>query len=359
MLASLMIAFLHAIELQVQPGQASPQNNNILETLSIGVDIFFVLSGFIITWSAWQYNGWRQALHFLKKRFIRLNPVYYIALLIFLLISFHHLLKTNQLPDTSAILKSIFLLPVADRTNWSGDIMPVAWTLCFEWFFYLLFALAILIRTRHKDLLLIGLGLALVAFGYITHNPDIRIRFITNPMILEFLTGVLIWRIYTRYHPSAILAFCLLAVGLAACLYHLCYTPIGMASPSDNVKGIHSLGRFLTRGIPSALLIIGALSIERKGLWRSLWDNRLSRLLGNASYSIYLIHYSVYGIGQAIFVRLGPVISRDLTILLWLLIALACGLIFYKYVEAPLLRSLKKTIPENNTGQTSSTSLFI
>jgi peptidoglycan/LPS O-acetylase OafA/YrhL len=123
-LAALMIAYLHAIGLQVNPPQPFHQQlPGLMDVLSAGVDIFFVLSGFIITHSAGRYSGGQQTLIFLQKRFIRVNPVYYVAAFLFLAVSWHWLMKNHLLPDTAAILKAIFLLPVADNT-WSACILP-------------------------------------------------------------------------------------------------------------------------------------------------------------------------------------------------------------------------------------------
>jgi exopolysaccharide production protein ExoZ len=113
MLAALLIAYLHAIGTQVYTPPAYYQFRPIsreVNLLGIGVDIFFVISGFIISLTAASYKGRDQSLHFLKKRFIRLNPVYYIALLIFLAVNIHHMLK-DYVPGYEVFLKSVILLP--------------------------------------------------------------------------------------------------------------------------------------------------------------------------------------------------------------------------------------------------------
>jgi exopolysaccharide production protein ExoZ len=222
-LAALMVAYLHAIGLQVNPPHPFHQYiPGLMEVLNAGVDIFFVLSGFIITHSASRYSGGREALQFLKRRFLRINPVYYAATLLFLAVSWHWLMKNHLLPTAPAILKAIFLLPLADN-KWSLCILPVAWTLSFEWFFYFLFALAIFSRTGDKVRFLTVLGALLIAGHYVLHIPDDRIRFITNPMLLDFMLGMLIYRCYTRLTPTTAIAASLAIAGILLLIYHGCW----------------------------------------------------------------------------------------------------------------------------------------
>src|SRR5258708_8910349 len=197
-----MVAWFHAIALQVDPPR--PFYQGVLRFMGVlngGVDIFFVLSGFIISHSATRYIGRREGLHFLKNRFIRLNPVYYIAVLLFFIVRWHWLKSNHLLPGSASILKSVLLFPVADGRTWSEYILPVAWTLCFEWFFYLLFAGAVALRIRNKALPLTVLILLLVGTQHFLAFRDFRIRFIATPMLLDFIFGMLISRGYTFYRP--------------------------------------------------------------------------------------------------------------------------------------------------------------
>jgi exopolysaccharide production protein ExoZ len=336
-LAALMIAYLHAIGLQVNPPQPFHQQlPGLMDVLSSGVDIFFVLSGFIITHSASRYSGGQQTLIFLKKRFIRVNPVYYVAACLFLAISWHWLMKNRLLPGTASILKAIFLLPVADNT-WSASILPVAWTLCFEWFFYLLFALAIFARSRDKVLFLSVLAFILVSGRYFLHSGDIRIMFVTNPILFEFLLGMLIYRYYTYRTPTAAFAAGLALAGITLFVCQGCWSKIYLASPDTVIDGSLSLQRFILRGIPSGLLLCGCIFLEKRGALTSLWNNRVVNWLGDASYSLYLTHYTVYSIGEAIALRLRPALNADLSVCIWLLLGIIIGVLFYRAVERPLL----------------------
>jgi exopolysaccharide production protein ExoZ len=338
-LAALMIAYLHAIGLQVHPSQPFHQHiPGLMDVLSAGVDIFFVLSGFIITHSASRYFGGREALHFLKKRFLRINPVYYIATLLFLAISSHWLVKNHLLPTTPAILKAIFLLPVADN-KWSLCILPVAWTLSFEWFFYFLFALAILTRARDKVIFLLVLGTILIAGHYLLPVPDDRIRFITNPMLLEFLLGMLIYRCYTLLTPTPTLAASLTIAGILLLVYHGFFGKTYLGDPTYILDSTLVLQRFLWLGVPAGLLLSGCVFLEKSGALSFLWNNRVINRLGDASYALYLTHYTIYSIGEAITLRFRPTSNADLSVCIWLFLAITFGLLFYRTVERPLVRA--------------------
>lgn len=336
-----MVAYLHAIGLQVNPPHPFHQYiPGLMEVLGAGVDIFFVLSGFIITHSASRYSGGGEALYFLKRRFIRLNPVYYAATLLFLAVSWHWLTKNHLLPTIPAMLKAIFLLPVADK-KWSLSILPVAWTLSFEWLFYFLFALAILVRAGDKIRFLMVLGIILISGHYILHSPDDRLRFITNPMMLEFLLGMLIYRCYTLLTPTTAIAASLAIAGILMLVYHGCWGKTYLGNPIYILDSPLVLQRFLWLGVPGGLLLSGCVFLEKSGAMSFLWNNRLANLLGDASYSLYLTHYTIYSIGEAIAIRFRPIPNADLSVCIWLFAAITFGLLFYRAVERPLVRAFK------------------
>jgi exopolysaccharide production protein ExoZ len=320
-----MVAWFHAIELQVNAAPSFHQNiPRLLDVLSSGVDIFFVLSGFIISHSANRYSGGRQALNFLRRRFVRINPVYYVALLLYLAIRWHWMVNNHRIPGTAAILRSIILLPPDSPNSW--PILPVAWTLCFEWLFYLLFAVAIAARVRNRALLLPALGVIL---------------FIINPIMLEFMLGMLIYRWYSYRPPTTAIAAGLALAGILLFVSQCCWGNLSVAAPIDVVNGSISLERCIFRGIPAALLLSGCVFLEKKNVLSPLWNNKAAKGLGDSSYSIYLTHVTVYMICGGIMARLGPVISPDLSVIVWLFLGITAGILFYRTVETSLLKAFR------------------
>jgi exopolysaccharide production protein ExoZ len=320
-----MVAWFHAVELQVYAPPPFHQNiPRLLDVLSSGVDIFFVLSGFIISHSASRYSGSPQALDFLRRRFVRINPVYYVALLLYLAIRWHWMVNNHRIPGTASLLQSIILLPSGGANSW--PILPVAWTLCFEWLFYLFFALAIAARIRNKALLLSALGV---------------IFFISNPIMLEFLLGMLIYRWYSYRPPTTAIAAGLALAGILLFISQCCWGNIIVAAPIGVVNGSISLERCIFRGIPAALLLSGCVFLEKKNVLSLLWNNKAVQRLGDSSYSIYLTHFTVYTVCGGIMVRLGPVINSDLSVIVWLILGITTGVLFYRTVETSLLRAFR------------------
>lgn len=317
-----MVAWMHAIVLQAFLPPAFHQNDpRLVDVLTAGVDIFFVLSGFIISHSASRYSGRRQSLNFLRKRFFRINPVYYVALILFLAVRWHWMVKTGHTPGTVSILKSIILLPVVSQTTL--PIMPVAWTLCFEWVFYLLFAITIAFRSVNRPWLLPALGV---------------IFYIIHPIMLEFLLGMAIYRWWSWRPPSTALAAGLALTGILLLVSQCFWGNIIVGDPSTLTTAGLSLERGLFRGIPAAFLLSGCVFLENKNALHSLWNNKTIEGLGDASYSIYLTHYTVYMVCAGIMVRLGPIIDPDFSVVIWLLFAISTGILFYRTVETSLLR---------------------
>ena len=161
------------------------------------------------------------------------------------------------------------------------------------------------------------------------------IFFIINPIMLEFILGMLIYRWYSYRPPTTAIATVLALAGILLFVSQCCRGNILVAAPIDVVNGSISLDRCIFRGIPAALLLSGCVFLEKKNVLSLLWNNKAVKALGDSSYSIYLTHVTVYMICGGIMARLGPVISRDLSVIVWLLLGITAGILFYRTVERP------------------------
>ena len=282
-----------------------------------GVDLFFVLSGFIITFTA---SGVRGSREFATKRFIRLVPVYWLVTA--MLIVAYFLAPTPDMAhkgDGSVVLSSVLLWPAPRH------IVGVAWTLVYELWFYLLFGL-LFFRSRLLFYTALSGWFALACAAWM-----LRWRFesyalvsFLDPIVGEFLLGCVAAALFARFSGRA----SGIALGVGAAGLAVAY--------AAEVAGI-VLWRVATFGLPSALLIYGAANLP----WR--WPRALV-YLGDASYSLYLIH------GTAISVLLklaawvggirlvgGP--SGQLAIYVATLFGAA---LFHRVVEAPLLAACRR-----------------
>lgn len=348
--AAIMVAYAHSIDLTGTFAKSKQDTYQYWSKIGCaGVDLFFVISGFIITLIASRYTGAKQGIQFLKKRFFRINPLYYIASLLYLGVTVLRYWSAGvtyaKTPEDwiDAIIDTIFIIPLSGPGIDYKAFLMIGWTLAFEWLFYLLFFMVILSRAKKKIVLLSAIILALVALRYIFPLVDFRKTFITNPMMLEFLSGVLICRIYQicKTIPTIIPALLIFAgIGWFVCVIFFNYENIWEILPIFG-NGILSLKRFFLWGIPSAFIMAGCLFFENNGKGNSLWGKKLI-LLGDASYAIYLMHMSIYGLLEVLYRKTGFWLNPDFSIIVQWVLAVYVGVLFYKWVEKPLLHHLQK-----------------
>ncbi len=292
-----------------------------------GVKLFFIISGFVMIISSESLMGNQKAWSiFAIKRIIRIVPIYWIMTTYKLIILiFASSLIYHARLDYGFILKSYFFIPAF---NVDGSLEPfygVGWTLNYEMFFYLLFTVALLVRVRpivFMSIILIPLSVLSI---YRTSNWPAAVSFYANPIILNFLYGMIAGQLIINGKKlSQRLAIPLIVI----CLLYIFIPRIGIISgiPSNNV--IVSIASFL--------LIYGAASIE------NFWGKKIPAqliYLGGASYSLYLIHPSVAPLAPTL-LNLLHLKFDVLSVVLGVLGAILVGTTFYKFCEKPLTKFL-------------------
>jgi exopolysaccharide production protein ExoZ len=306
-----------------------------------GVDIFFVISGFIITIISYKYACNNEAFYFLIKRLIRIIPVYWLVSFFFIVRVY---IISGRWVNTSALLKTISFFPFFDTKVFNSPVLGIGWTLSFELLFYLVIAIAMAVNKKRYLLIGVLFFLTSIGFSFITINHNILVNFLGNSIILEFLLGVSIGLVFlsaTFIKPFVSTFFIIAGVtGLFASLF------FGYGNISEaqyTLDGSLSLSRVLVWGIPSAFLVAGVVFKEKMYLINvpDFWVQ-----IGDASYSIYLTHVLII---QAIYARWSRwgVLEKfppDLVILISMIITVAGGYVFYKLIELPLLRFLNMRI---------------
>lgn len=314
----------------------------------IGVDLFFVISGFIIMYVANEYTGVRSGFHFLLKRFIRINPIYYIATLLFLLA----LLIINELgyPNNyvssyqkiiTSLVDTLLIIPTVGDVESFSPFLLVGWTLSFEWCFYLLFFLLILCGVQRKTLFLIILLPLLSILAYFIKPSDFRLIFLTNPILLEFLMGVIICSIYLKKVsiPTYIGVICLF-LGIISYILLIIFGFGDVWNYYGVLGGFLSLQRFLLWGLPSTLIVAGCVFLEKNKVFNRVWNNHWIVLAGDASFSIYLFHPILFALNMLLFTKLGYFAPVDTMIVLQVITAIVISIGFYNVVEKPLLTNM-------------------
>ena len=316
---------------------------NIFNFGGCGVDIFFVLSGFIITYSNQNYIGKTEnTVTFLKKRAIRIFPIYWIIVIFFLSLQllFPSFYKTQFHFSLGNLLYTFFLLPNHQMIN------GVSWSLTNELFFYFIFSFAFLIPKVKHTFLLLGCYLSvLIVFNLIpfhsfpAFNRSGFTTLVLFPMNIEFLLGILVVIFLKRFPLKWCRPFIFTAIGLfiiSATLYNF-----------NQGFFQNNFNRVLVFGVPSFLLILGIVKYE---LVLNINLHNFLLQIGNASYSIYLIHLPIVVAFFKVIKKLPINNHLPLVGLSCLLLIMVClvGMALYKYIESPVIRLLNNRWVKHN-----------
>ncbi len=303
-----------------------------------GLDIFFVISGFIVSLVAARAaeKSQHSAGKFLSRRFTRIFPLYWILTIV--------VIAESQLGRHPIAWHSVSWLATAGLfPSWSypaaSPILSLGWSLIFEMYFYYVLAAWMAIQPRHLVRNTILFLSAMVALGAVVglYRPLLIIW--SNPILLEFLFGCVIGQIYARNNglrtPARIMTGRSLTALGAAVLTATLFTGYSTINFEGMVlNGLSSWLRVGLWGVPSGLLVLGAV------LWSPAMQSKPARflvLLGDASYSIYLCTNPTRSMVEH-FWRFFGRWGGDVGVVLCLLSCLAVGLLCYLAIERPIMR---------------------
>lgn len=329
--AALFIVYFHA---KITPRHALGLDNPDAVFGAVGVDIFFVISGFIM----WQIGAAKlvPATDFLERRLTRIVPMYWIATFcMFPMPAISRTIAVGNVIDFKQLIASLLFVPWPSRV-FANEFAPVyrpGWTLNYEMFFYVIFAVALMLRDKQKILIFLACFFSSTAFLGWLFNIGGILGVYTDSMTLEFVYGVLIgWFLMSRGPLPVLVAAAAAIFGLGL----LAWFPDEQALP---------FARFLAWGLPSALILLGIISLEYRF---GAWDSPLARLLGDASYSIYLTHLFSIGIVFVIWRKFGLVaidekkwnVEAFLFVSIAFLFSSFVGVMSYLFLERPILNYL-------------------
>ncbi len=355
--AVMLVVFFHIYELQRLALSAPGAGSNVARDLEAiagpwmrgyaGVDLFFVISGFIMVFiTAHVQPHWREPLVFLKKRAIRIYPLWWIFC--GLLMAYYMAVNGRPLsPDAIGaqtqtlpyLLKSAFLIPQADY-----PILGVGWTLIHEVFFYIVFAGLLLLTFWLRIAALIVWAVIIVfalSQGWVSAPAKTYGALSLSVLTLEFIAGAVAGALIVRrriFAPAVFLALGVISSGLALFLY--------TESNFDTV----SIGRVMVFTLPFAFMIYGAAGLEIKNEPKLTRPGfRLWVWLGDISYSLYLSHLLVLGIlMRSLSLLPGPalgsagLLDNALFVGLGLAASILSAALFYYGAERPLLRMMRR-----------------
>lgn len=291
-----------------------------------GVDIFFVISGFIMAYTSAGLFGQRGAWRvFLTRRLTRIVPLYWLLTTVLLIGgAIAPRLLNVPIDDWRHVLASYAFIPSLRVPGEIRPVMALGWTLNMEMFFYVLFAGALTLPFRRGMTALAVVIGGLALFGMIVRPEQVQLAFWSQSIILEFLMGCLLGVAYlqgARLTPAV--AVTVAAVGV-----------LGMVKFGGPESGAN-LPDAVRWGIP-ALLIVAAAGLARSATSRGmLW----LAALGNASYSLYLVHPFVLRPMRIIWTHLvGGALPLTAYVAAATALATIVAILTYRFVERPLLR---------------------
>ena len=324
-LAALLVLFVHTEPLLRPLGIT----DNDLVFGYAGVDLFFVLSGFVIVHSSLRRS--QSAGAFMLGRIARVVPLYWaLTLGVFAIALIAPALLNSTDADWGNLAKSLLFIPYQKANGLVQPLLFVGWTLNYEMFFYLLFAGALALgRDNAMRTAFISAAALILWVGLITLTAPraLPLRFYGDTIVLEFVlgmaVGVLAHRSRLPMMPrTAVLIFLL---SLAWLIVHPAFTGGQL--------------RWVYAGIPSALMLASAFALEAHG---HAARQRTVQLLGAASYALYLSHpFVLQAWGKLVAPINGPATAVALT-LGGILFAHLVGVSLHIWFERPLTARCKQ-----------------
>lgn len=326
-LAASLVVIYHAARMLVPSQYLGHMPTEIFAFGHAGVDFFFVISGFIISFVHGHELGRPDRLvNYLWRRATRIYPIYWVVTALVVALSLLSVHRDERFAPVH-IVASLLLLP-----HGREPLLAVAWTLEHEMLFYCVFALVLIRRELAVPLSAASLILILGAWAF-PGNPVLD--FLGDAYHLQFLMGIGAALVVRAVSVPAALA--LLVAGVIGFI---------VAGIAENFGAFQTTGLVskLAFGTASAVIVVGVASAERQKLLRF---GRVAMFFGAASYSIYLVHTIVIGLTARVLAASGLMfaVSEGAVLTVVSVAAITAGLGLYALIERPLTTGLHQLRP--------------
>ena len=302
---------------------------------SRGVDVFFVISGFIIA-----YIGTSKPEQFFLRRIIRVVPFYWAAtLFVFAMVAVAPNLFHTTTASVTHLLASLAFVP---HMASNGDMLPtlvLGWSLNYEMWFYVWFALSLRISPRWAPVICASALIALMLAIDASHSDSQVMQFYARPIILEFVYGLAVF--YLFQWCSARRETLARIPGLKWLLLVLLVGNLVALNVFEECCS-DTLPRYIVAGVPSFFIVLSALLLER--VFGLATKNKLIYLLGEASYIIYLVHpYIIFTVLRVVAKGAAAWSSPAIAVLILALLALvsAISIAIHVWFEKPVMGFLR------------------
>lgn len=292
-----------------------------------GVDLFFVISGFVMVYASEKYFGQRHgAREFMMRRLVRIVPIYWAAtsIALFLMI-FWGRDASGFLMTPGSIAASYLFIPFARANGYVYPIHSVGWTLYYEMFFYACFSAAVFFPRRIGVPVLAAVLVALVVLNQMIALP-MPLGYWLDPTLLEFVAGMMIGlalrdgvRISPRIAAAVVVGGMALLVVLGGWLR---VTPV------------------VAFGLPATIMVaacaLGFGSLACRSLTCSV-----AVFLGEASYALYLLHPFAVDLARTL---IEPTAHPWMFLVAAVCLAIGAAGVVYLAFEKPLTLTLQRRV---------------
>jgi peptidoglycan/LPS O-acetylase OafA/YrhL len=298
-----------------------------------GVDVFFVISGFVIV-----YTAMFDKEYFFTKRLIRIVPLYwFLTLSVFGVALISPQVLNNSTPDLLGLLKSMFFIPYYKNNVSLQPLLYVGWTINCEMIFYTIFAVALAASRKHTTIIASALIVAMVVACTALKDNGAIPHFCSSLMFLEFVFGMGLCHWWFAFEHAG--------AGFRWSSTVLCITAL-LACLAMIQSGAWDTGaRVIDYGVPAFFFVAASLFTFREA--KMPW---LLVLLGDASYSLYLAHpFPVIASNKVLKLYDGPPLEAWFWSVVVTAACLALSVVMYKGFEMPVQRYLRgRLLPKRN-----------
>lgn len=298
--------------------------------LPAGVDLFFLISGFIMLYTSRQLFSRRSAPRtFLIRRLTRIVPLYWLFTILVIVATWLFPERLNKTVfDLWWAARSFLFIPTIGPDGDVGPILALGWSLEYEMYFYALFAVALMRRENSGLLIVTALlgGIWTLANLFMPRTIGVVI-FLANPIVFEFVLGIAFARCWLDTKGTG-------RVVMYACwLIGTFFVYLLLKSLVDH--------RLVQWGLPCLFLFVVTMGMAE--LFGSRWY-RPFHILGDASYALYLSHPFTLECVKWAMVRLTPNADALVYVVVGLVISHLAGIVIHRLVERPMLAAVRVRI---------------
>lgn len=325
--AAFSVVLVHSITLAI--GRFPALEGVRYEYLGAAVDVFFVISGFIMVHSTRKWMDTKLPFRaFFVKRLVRIVPLYwFFTLFVSILATIRPGLSEYSI-TAEFVTKSLFFLPTHTGSDFlRTTVVAIGWTLVYEFWFYLLFGIFASVNYR-KGLIILG-GVMVAAVVAYPHTNGFLPNLVTDPVVANFVVGMVL-----GFLPISRIRKYSWVMIIAGALWLWLLFPNPGESRGNYMR--------LWAAVPGAFILVAGcatLQISR--------PSSVLTLLGDASYSMYLGHMYLIKL-VAVRISTGPIAS----VVLLAVTGVVAGLIVHFLIERPLMFGAKRLLTFHSNAQT-------